>query len=122
VVLLRYYNFRTVHGSLRITLAMGTGLSDYIWSLEGNHRIGGIEGVLSVANLGEMTPMKILRLLALLIVITPLASLNSRIVHADSCGVVPVKPVPPVGCKDLKPECVCDSNGQNCHWEWVCVK
>jgi hypothetical protein len=66
--------------------------------------------------------MKILRLLLLLIAMALLASLNGRAVYAQSCGVVPIKPVPPVGCKDLRPECVCDSNGQNCHWDWVCVK
>jgi hypothetical protein len=66
--------------------------------------------------------MKTLRWLPLLIIMTLAASLNSSIVYAQGCGVVPVKPVPPVGCKDLKPECVCDSNGQNCHWDWVCVK
>jgi hypothetical protein len=38
------------------------------------------------------------------------------------CGIVPVKPVIPIGCKDLKPECSCDSNGQNCTYNWVCVK
>ncbi|MGA2905459.1 MAG: ATP-dependent Clp protease proteolytic subunit [Candidatus Korobacteraceae bacterium] len=38
-----------------------------------------------------------------------------------SCGIVPIKPIPPIGCKDLRPECVCDSSGNNCHWEWVCV-
>lgn len=41
---------------------------------------------------------------------------------AGTCGVMPVKPVTPVGCKDLKAECVCDARGNNCHWEWLCVK
>ena len=39
----------------------------------------------------------------------------------SGCGVVPVKPVVPVGCKDLKPQCVCDQHGKNCAWQWVCV-
>jgi len=39
-----------------------------------------------------------------------------------SCGVVPVKPVPPVGCNDLSPVCTCDEHGRNCRWSWVCVK
>ena len=38
------------------------------------------------------------------------------------CGVVPVKPVTPVGCKDLRAQCQCDTNGTNCRWVWVCVK
>lgn len=39
-----------------------------------------------------------------------------------TCGLKPVKPVKPVGCKDLYAECQCDLRGQNCHWVWVCVK
>lgn len=37
------------------------------------------------------------------------------------CGVVPVKPVPPVGCKDLIPRCVCNERGDYCVWQWLCV-
>ena len=39
----------------------------------------------------------------------------------SGCGLQPLKPLPPLGCKDLVAECRCDSNGQNCRWEWVCV-
>lgn len=42
--------------------------------------------------------------------------------NAAGCGIVPIKPIPPVGCKDLKPECQCDERGQNCKWVWKCVK
>ena len=42
-------------------------------------------------------------------------------VLAVGCGIQPIKPIPPIGCKDVTPQCVCDQNG-NCHWEWVCVK
>lgn len=42
-------------------------------------------------------------------------------VSAAGCGIVPIKPIPPIGCKDLKPECVCDSTGQKCSWVWKCV-
>jgi len=38
-----------------------------------------------------------------------------------SCGIKPIKPIPPMGCKDLIAVCVCDSRGCNCHWEWQCV-
>ena len=38
------------------------------------------------------------------------------------CGIVPIKPITPIGCKDLVAQCRCDSKGQNCHWEWVCVR
>lgn len=37
------------------------------------------------------------------------------------CGLKPLKPLVPLGCRDLVAECRCDSRGQNCHWEWVCV-
>jgi hypothetical protein len=31
-----------------------------------------------------------------------------------------MKPMVPMGCKDVVQQCVCD-NGQHCHWAWVCV-
>lgn len=43
-------------------------------------------------------------------------------VLAESCGLKPLRPVPPVGCKDLAASCQCDSKGKNCHWVWTCVK
>jgi hypothetical protein len=36
------------------------------------------------------------------------------------CSPPPLKPLPPVGCKDVVAQCVCDEHGA-CHWEWVCV-
>ncbi len=38
------------------------------------------------------------------------------------CGMKPIKPVPPVGCRDMVAECVCDSYGRNCYWIWRCVR
>lgn len=32
-----------------------------------------------------------------------------------NCGL---KPLPPLGCKVGR--CVCDANGQNCKWEFIC--
>jgi hypothetical protein len=29
-----FYNFARIHQSLRVTLAMGAGVSDHVWSLE----------------------------------------------------------------------------------------
>ena len=54
-------------------------------------------------------------LLALL-VISPAPAINQ-----SGCGIEPIKPIPPIGCQDLRAECVCDEHGQNCHWRWVCV-
>jgi len=42
-------------------------------------------------------------------------------VSAGSCGIKPIKPIPPAGCKDLRAECVCDNQGKNCKWQWICV-
>ena len=42
-------------------------------------------------------------------------------VSSAQCGVEPVKPVPPAGCKDMQAMCACDANGENCRWVWVCV-
>ena len=39
-----------------------------------------------------------------------------------SCGLEPLKPLVPLGCRDIVPECVCDVYGQNCHWVWYCVR
>jgi hypothetical protein len=33
-----------------------------------------------------------------------------------------IKPLTPLGCKDLVARCVCDSQGKNCHVEWGCVR
>ncbi len=41
---------------------------------------------------------------------------------SPQCGIIPIKPIPPIGCKDLRPECQCDSNGRNCKWVWICVR
>ena len=39
----------------------------------------------------------------------------------SGCGLKPLKPLPPLGCKDLVAQCVCDDRGRNCSWTWVCV-
>lgn len=36
------------------------------------------------------------------------------------CSIKPIKPIPPLGCKDLTPQCVTDSSG-NASWTWTCV-
>jgi hypothetical protein len=38
----------------------------------------------------------------------------------EGCSIEPIKPLPPVGCKDLIAQCVCDAKAE-CHWQWVCV-
>lgn len=50
------------------------------------------------------------------------ASRPVPLVAADSCGITPIKPIPPIGCTDLQPVCSCDAAGKNCRWTWACVK
>ena len=40
---------------------------------------------------------------------------------AAGCGIRPIKPIPPIGRKDLYAECRCNRDG-DCYWEWVCVR
>ena len=42
--------------------------------------------------------------------------------HAGGCGFKPFKPFIPMGCRDMVATCVCDSRGQNCRWQWHCVR
>ncbi len=45
-------------------------------------------------------------------------------VHAQSCGIQPLKPLVPLGCSDLRAECACDVTpaGMKCVWKWICDK
>lgn len=36
------------------------------------------------------------------------------------CAIQPIKPIPPIGCKDVTPQCVSDGPGKS-HWNWICV-
>lgn len=36
------------------------------------------------------------------------------------CAIQPIKPIPPLGCRDVTPQCVTTSNGQS-YWTFVCV-
>jgi hypothetical protein len=40
----------------------------------------------------------------------------------NGCPIKPLKPIIPLYCKDLKPECVCDAQGKNCKWQWTCIQ
>lgn len=43
-------------------------------------------------------------------------------VQCANCGIVPIKPFIPIGCKDLRAKCVCNAAGEKCEWSWECVK
>jgi len=62
--------------------------------------------------------MKIFAIAALLLAA---AMLSTTAGHAAGCGLTPLKPLVPLGCRDLVARCVCDKDGQNCAWTWVCV-
>ena len=40
--------------------------------------------------------------------------------YAGDCGLQPLKPIPPIGCKDTTPVCQCNSD-EDCHWVFECV-
>jgi hypothetical protein len=40
---------------------------------------------------------------------------------ANGCGLAPLPPLPPIGCRAMRPTCICDALG-NCHWEYECVR
>jgi hypothetical protein len=43
----------------------------------------------------------------------------------NGCGMKPMKPMTPMGCKDLVAQCSCvkDKDGMlQCQWTWMCVK
>ena len=39
------------------------------------------------------------------------------------CGLTPLKPLLPLGCKELLPRCQCEvtDTGTTCRWVWDCV-
>ncbi len=43
-------------------------------------------------------------------------------VAATGCGIKPIKPIPPIGCRDLEAQCICDERAEKCAWQWKCVK
>lgn len=65
-----------------------------------------------------------MRLFTILATIALSALLLSSAAPAQSvgCPIRPMKPMVPMGCKDLQAVCHCDARGQNCWWEWVCVR
>lgn len=55
----------------------------------------------------------------------PLIVLSAVLFGTESangqCAIHPIKPIPPLGCKDVRPECVSNENGES-HWTWICVR
>ncbi len=66
--------------------------------------------------------MKVLVLVLMMLLATAALVAPSMPVNAQSgCGLKPLKPLIPLGCKDVVAQCTCDNRGKNCHWEWICV-
>ena len=59
---------------------------------------------------------------ALALVVPLLAMIPSSVCASGGCGLLPLKPLVPLGCVDLVPQCRCDAQGLNCRWEWVCIR
>lgn len=62
-----------------------------------------------------------MRLMFVVVALSLLAPLQVAPAAQNGCGLKPLKPLTPLGCKDLVARCVCDANGANCKYEWVCV-
>jgi hypothetical protein len=71
-------------------------------------------------NEAEGMEMKKERFFHLWAALALLVCIASSILALGQCAIRPIKPIPPIGCKDVTPECVSDSNG-NSHWNWICV-
>jgi hypothetical protein len=63
--------------------------------------------------------MKIHDKLTLLAVLM-LGAANTPFALGD-CVIQPSPPSPPPGCAALTPDCICDVQGQDCHWIFHCV-
>ena len=57
----------------------------------------------------------------LAVMLLAVMSLELSAIGQIGCGITPIKPIPPIGCKDLRPQCECDAYGHDCHIVWVCV-
>ena len=60
-------------------------------------------------------------ILALLALATALIGSGVAYAQVSSCGIPPIKPIVPIGCRDLVPVCQCDASGR-CYWTWQCVR
>ena len=54
------------------------------------------------------------------VVVFLLLTISGSPVALAQCAIRPIKPIPPIGCKDVTPECISDGSGKS-HWNWICV-
>lgn len=69
-----------------------------------------------------MTRQLFVCFLLALLVAAALAFENRPVFAQSACGMKPIPPIPPIGCKSVVPVCSCDLNGQNCHWIFECIR
>ncbi len=58
----------------------------------------------------------------LALLLLALVSVGGQRCVGGDCGLVGVKPIIPIGCRDLVAECVCNSAGTKCGYLWRCIK
>ena len=68
-----------------------------------------------------MTRIRVRLFVSYLILATLCSLAQNAPAVAAGCGLVPIAPLPPLGCKAMEPDCVCDQTGQNCQWVWHCI-
>ena len=39
--------------------------------------------------------------------------------YRGTCGIKPIKPIPPLGCTEMCASCQCSADGSDCDWVWV---
>jgi hypothetical protein len=66
------------------------------------------------------TPMSRKGVPVIRIFVTAILAVIVRAPMRAQCGIQPIKPIPPIGCSDVTPQCIADGMG-NSHWNWVCV-
>jgi hypothetical protein len=51
-----------------------------------------------------------------------LLAFGSGSATAADCVIEPSPPSPPPGCISMEPDCICDVQGQACHWIFHCIR
>jgi hypothetical protein len=64
-----------------------------------------------------MTRARVLPVFLALVCVAVGASRSAR----GDCVIKPNPPPLPAGCVDVVPDCICDAQGQDCHWIFHCI-
>ncbi len=55
-----------------------------------------------------------------LLLVSTVLTLSAVVFASAQCAIKPIKPIPPLGCKDVTPQCMSDNTGRS-YWTWICV-